>query len=153
MIDFLTGFASSIIATLVIYLVTQHGWPIFSDRALYQGIRIDGVWEIIEKRNGKQQRVGKVEFKQIGRHISGKSLRTKKRDGTQSNRQFFYSGSIYRDQVTLLFQDSKGVGFDTGSYIFIVQNDGNTMVGMATFHGKSENRIVSEGRILKKVLE
>lgn len=52
-----------------------------------------------------------------------------------------------------MFEDKKGIGFDTGTYVFIVQNDGNTMVGVATFHGKTENLIVSENRILKRVIE
>lgn len=66
---------------------------------------------------------------------------------------YSYKGSIHGHQVTLSFEDKKGLGFDAGTYVFIVQNDSNTMVGMATFHGKVENRIVSEPRTLKKVLE
>lgn len=151
--NFIAGVAASMVATLVVYLLTKIGWPLFSDRALYRGVRIDGFWEILELRNEKQQRVGKIEFKQTGRYISGEGTRLKTREGQKSNRQFSYKGSIHGHQVTLLFEDKKGIGFDMGTYVFIVQNDGNTMIGMATFHGKTENRIVSEGRTLRRVLE
>lgn len=151
--NFFAGVASSILAAFIIYLVTKHLWPAFCNTALYRGVRVDGAWEILEQRNGMQQRVGKILLKQVGRKILGQSARSKTRDGKDSNRQFSYKGSIHGHQVTLLFEDKKGVGFDTGSYVFIVQNDGITMIGVATFHGKTENLIVSEGRILKKVIE
>jgi hypothetical protein len=153
MMNFIAGVAASILATIIVYLVTKIGWPIFSDRALYKGVRVDGFWEILELRNGKQQRVGKIELKQNGRYISGEGTRSRTREGKESKRQFSYKGSIHGHQVTLLFEDKKGVGFDMGTYVFIVQNDSNTMIGMATFHGKTENRIVSEGRTLRRVLE
>lgn len=150
---FIGGVASSIIAALFVYLFTKYLWPAFSDRALYHGVRVDGTWEILEQRDGRQKRVGKIQLKQAGRRISGESARSKTREGKESSRQFLYKGSIHAQQVTLLFEDKKGIGFDTGTYVFIVQNDGKTMVGMATFHGRTENLIVSEGRILKKVVE
>lgn len=151
--DFIAGVATSIVAAFFIYIFTNHLWPTFKNSVLYKGIRVDGTWEILENRGGTQKLVGKIQLKQTGSVVSGESARSKTRDGKKSNRQFLYTGSIHANQVTLLFEDKKGVGFDVGSYIFIVQNDGNTMVGMATFHGKSENRIVSEPRILRKVLE
>jgi len=153
MMNFFAGVVSSIIAALIVYLFSKHFWPVFSDSVLYRGVRVDGTWEILEQRDGRQRRVGKIQFKQAGSRISGQSARSKTRDGKQSNRQFLYKGSIHAHQVTLLFEDKKGIGFDTGTYVFIVQNDGNTMVGVATFHGKTENLIVAENRILKKVIE
>ena len=69
----------------------------------------------------------------------------------ESNREFEYVGKIQNNQLTLVFEDKKGKGFDSESYVFIVQNDGLTMQGMATFQGKPENGIVSEPRCLKKV--
>ena len=97
-----------------------------------------------------QVEIGKITLKQTGHRISGTSVRTKRRDGKKSDRAFNYKGHIYKDQVTLMFEDARGVGFDSGTYVFVVQNDGNTMIGMATFHGKRENQIVSELRTLKK---
>ena len=93
-----------------------------------------------------------MELKQIGRSISVSSVRSKTRDGKKSDRKFSYNGAIYGHQVTLTFEDEKGIGFDTGTYVFTVQNDGKTMVGMATFQGKKENKIISEPRTLTKVL-
>jgi hypothetical protein len=152
MIDFLIGFFSSIAATVAIAVLVKWAWPSFQDKCLYNGVRVDGSWEIFESRDEKHVKVGRLELRQIGRRISGSSARSKRRDGTQSNRRFTYNGCIYGHQVTLQFEDEKGVGFDSGTYVFIVQNDGNTMIGMATFHGKPENQIVSEARTLKKVL-
>lgn len=151
--EFVAGVVSSIVAALLVYVFKVYLWPAFKSFALYKGIRVDGSWEIFENRDGKQKLVGKIKIKQTGSSISGESARSKTRDGKKSNRQFSYTGSIHSNQVTLLFEDKKGIGFDVGSYVFIVQNDGNTMIGMATFHGKTENRIVSEPRILRKVLE
>ena len=151
--DFFVGVAASLFAVFLAYLFTAHLWPAFKNSALYKGIRIDGAWEILEHRDGKQKLVGKIQLKQTGNMITGDSARSKTRDGKKSNRQFSYTGSIHSNQVTLLFEDKKGIGFDVGSYVFIVQNDGNTMIGMATFHGKTENRIVSEPRMLRKVVE
>lgn len=114
---------------------------------------MDGSWEIHEVRDEKGRVAGKIKLKQTGRRVTGESVRLITRNGEASNRQFSYKGSIHGHQLTLSFEDRKGVGFDAGTYVFIVQNDGNTMIGMATFHGKVENRIVSEPRMLKKVLE
>lgn len=147
---FLVGFVSSLAATAVFTVLAKTAWPIFIDR-IYKGIRVAGSWEIIENRERKKTKVGLLELKQAGRRITGKSVRVKRRDGKKSNRKFKCKGYIDGDQVTLLFEDKHGVAFDTGSYVFIVQNDGLTMIGMATFHGKVENQIVAEQRTLQKV--
>jgi|GEM_PF-3130804 len=152
MTEFFMGVLSSIVATALIAAVVKWGWPSFKDRLLYNGVRIAGVWDITEVRDGKSVKAGKIELKQQGRLLTGTSTRTKTRDGKNSERKFQYHGSISGHQVTLIFEDAKGVGFDTGTYVFIVQNDSTTMVGMATFHGKTENKIVSEPRILIKVV-
>jgi hypothetical protein len=151
MTEFLMGILSSVVATALIAIIVKGGWPTFKDRCLYNGVRVTGSWDISEERNDKNRKVGRIELKQQGRVIKGSSTRTKTRHGKKSERKFQYHGSINGHQVTLLFEDEKGVGFDTGTYVFAVQNDGKTMVGMATFHGKAENRIVSEPRILTKV--
>ncbi|MPS35482.1 MAG: hypothetical protein E2593_09335 [Stenotrophomonas sp.] len=153
MSSFWAGVISSIVATGIIYVTKVFLWPAFRNKALYRGVRIDGSWEIVEQRNEKTVRVGKIVLKQTGGNVSGHSERVKTRDGKASNRQFVYSGSIHGRQLTLLFDDRRGVGFDAGAYVFVVQNDGNTMIGMATFHGKIENKIVSESRTLRKVLQ
>ena len=148
---FIAGVMASLVAAVLYNVIAKYGWPALQDRVLYKGIRIAGTWDIIEERNGKQTKVGQIQLAQTGRRISGASVRSKRRDGKKSNRNFQYNGHIDGDQITLLFEDASGVGFDSGSYIFIVQNDGFTMNGMATFHGKTENHIVSEQRTLKKV--
>lgn len=153
MSDFAIGFVSSLAATAFGWLVVRHLWPFFVFSAFYRGVRIDGSWEIHEVRNGESRVAGKIKLKQLGARITGESERTLTREGKPSQRRFLYNGSIHGHQVTLSFEDNKGRGFDTGTYVFIVQNDGTTMVGMATFHGKGENRIVSEPRTLKKVVE
>ncbi|GGB81507.1 hypothetical protein GCM10011352_04070 [Marinobacterium zhoushanense] len=152
MTEFLMGILSSIVATALITAVVKWGWPSFKDKCLYNGVRIAGTWDITEVRNSKNVKVGRIELKQQGRIITGTSTRTKTRDGKKSERNFQYHGSISGHQVTLTFEDAKGVGFDTGTYVFIVQNDSKTMVGMATFHGKTENKIVSEPRTLIKAV-
>ncbi len=151
MTTLLPGVLATLIGSAIIF-VFSWAWPILADRCLYRGIRVDGAWDITEERNGRNVTVGRLELKQVGARIAGNSCRRKTRDGQKSDRTFSYSGSIYGDQVTLLFEDSKGKGFDTGTYVFIVQNDAKTMVGMTTFHGRQENRIVSEPRILKKAV-
>ena len=103
-------------------------------------------------RNGKKTKVGRIDLEQNGRRITETSPRTKTRGGKKSERKFQYLGAISGQQVTLSFEDAQGVGFDTGTYVFIVQSDRKTMVGMATFHGKPENEIVSEPRTLTKVV-
>ncbi len=95
---------------------------------------------------------GRLELKQVGRSITGTSVRSKTREGKKSERRFTYRGVIQGNQVTLLFEDAKGVGFDSGTYVFTVQNDAKTMLGMATFHGRKENRIISESRTLTKTI-
>lgn len=153
MSGFVVGFISSLAATFVGWLLVKHLWPAFLDSAFYRGVRVDGSWEIHEVREEASRVAGKIKLKQTGRRVTGESVRLITRNGQASNRQFSYRGSIHGHQVTLSFEDKKGLGFDAGTYVFVVQNDGNTMVGMATFHGKVENRIVSEPRTLKKVLE
>ena len=82
--------------------------------------------------------------------MSGTSQRILTRDGKASDRRFTYTGRIAGEQVTLLFEDQRGRDFDTGTYVFRVQNNCVEMLGMATFHGRRENRIVAEQRVLKK---
>ena len=126
--------------------------PTFQNNCLYKGVKAAGEWDIVEVRNGKNITAGRITLQQVGSNIAGSSIRSKTRDGKKSERKFSYKGTIFGNQVTLMFEDHKGVGFDTGTYVFTVQNDHKTMIGMATFHGKSENKIVSESRTLKKVL-
>ena len=149
--SFTLGFLASLAATVAFFTLRKWVWPSLRNRCFYDGIRVDGVWEIQEKRQGKTLTVGKIELRQTGRSIQGNSVRSRTRTGKQSDRKFTYTGWINRDQVTLVFEDQRGRGFDTGTYVFIVQNDGVTMEGMATFHGKRENRIVSEPRTLSKL--
>jgi len=150
--NFLVGVISSLSATLVLAVIVKWGWPTFQDQCLYQGVRVDGEWDIIEMRDGKTIKVGSVIFNQTGRKITGKSIRSKTRDGKSSGRKFDYKGLISGNQITLVFEDSKGAGFDTGTYVFTILNNLTMMNGMSTFHGKKENKIISEPRILKKVL-
>ncbi|WP_414161537.1 hypothetical protein ACMGG9_15355 [Serratia sp. BNK-10] len=150
MMNFLLGVFSSIIATGVIVFFGKFLWPNFKDRCLYHGVRVTGSWDVYEVRNGEDVKSGKIELKQQGRLINGTSIRTKTRDGRDSERKFNYSGSISGHQMTLIFDDLQGKNFDTGTYVFIVQNDSKTMIGMTTFHGKTENKIVAEYRVLKK---
>lgn len=152
MTNFVMGVLSSILATGLIALVVKWGWPTFKDRCLYNGIRVAGSWDITEVRNDENVTAGRIELKQRGRLITGTSTRIKTRDGKTSERKFQYHGSISGNQVTLTFEDAQGVGFDTGTYVFTILNDSKTMVGMATFHGKKENQIVSEPRTLIKAV-
>lgn len=153
MIEFWIGVAASLVATALVYVSRRFLWPMLWERVFYRGVNLGGTWEIVEERSGESRVVGKIELKQLGRRLTGSSVRSRTRGGQPSNRKFSYTGSIQGHQATLVFEDQKGVGFDVGTYVFIVQDDGNTMVGMATFHGKAENKIVSEPRILKRVLE
>ncbi|MCO7263437.1 MULTISPECIES: hypothetical protein [Dickeya] len=146
------GILGSIIAAAVITLITKWVWPNLSDRCLYRGIRVEGAWDVIEERNGDSVTVGRLNLKQQGCRLNGTSTRTKTRDGKESDRKFNYHGSISGNQITLIFEDARGIGFDTGTYVFTVYNDGNTMVGMSTFHGKAENKIISEQRKLIKTI-
>lgn len=148
--DFVHGFLSSVTAALFIAVTVKWVWPAIRAR-VYSGIKVNGKWEIVEVRNGKNVTVGTIELHQSGSVITGTSTRRKTREGKISDRKFAYRGTIHDDQVTLIFEDTKGSGFDTGSYVFIVQNDCKTMLGNATFHGRAENKIVSEPRILRKV--
>jgi len=152
MMSLFIGIFGSIIATGIIAFVTQWLWPNFSDKWLYRGVRIEGSWDVIEERNGESVIAGRLELKQQGCRLTGTSTRTKTRDGKNSDRAFNYKGIIRGCQVTLIFEDAQGVGFDTGTYVFTVYNDRKTMVGMSTFHGKPENKIVSEPRVLRKAL-
>ena len=152
MIEFYVSILAGIVTAIIIAAVTKWLWPSFQDKCLYKGIRVAGAWEISEVRNGNTVKAGKIHLKQKGRAITGSSTRTKTRDGKKSERHFKYHGFTCGKQITLTFEDAKGVGFDTGTYVFMVQNDGTTMLGMATFHGKTENKIVSEPRTLTKVV-
>jgi hypothetical protein len=150
--NFLIGVISSLTATAIVAVMFKWVWPNFKDKYLYNGVRVDGSWDIMEVRNGKQTKVGRIELKQHGRIVTGSSVRSKTREGKKSDRKFRYHGTIHGHQLTLIFDDLRGVGFDTGTYVFAVHNDCKTMIGMATFHGKRENQIVSEARTLLKVL-
>lgn len=152
MIEFYMSILAGIVTAILVAAVTKWLWPSFQDKCLYKGIRVVGAWEISEVRNGKTVKVGKINLKQKGHVITGSSARTKTRDGKKSERYFKYHGFTCGKQITLTFEDAKGVGFDTGTYVFMLQNDGTTMLGMATFHGKTENKIVSEPRTLTKVV-
>ncbi|MBX9447077.1 hypothetical protein [Dickeya chrysanthemi] len=152
MMSLFVGILGSIIAAAVITLITKLVWPNFSDTCLYRGIRVEGAWDVIEERNGDSATVGQLNLKQQGCRLSGTSTRTKTRDGKESDRKFNYHGSISGNQITLIFEDARGIGFDTGTYVFTVYNDGKTMVGMSTFHGKAENKIISETRTLIKTI-
>jgi len=149
--NFILGVFASFVAT-GIYVIIKWAIPYLKDKYFYDGVRIDGTWEITEVRNDNLVKVGRLELKQNGRRVFGSSVRSRTREGQESDRKFEYSGTIDGHQVTLIFEDVKGIGFDTGTYVFIVQNDGKTMIGMATFHGKKENRIVSESRTLTKIV-
>ena len=151
MVEFIIGVVSSLSTAIIIAVVTKWAWPAYLDSS-YRGIRITGDWEISEFRNGKLVKSGKISLKQKGRNIRGSSTRTRTRDGKKSEREFKYIGFTCGRQLTLTFEDAKGEGFDTGTYVFTVLNDGKTMEGMATFHGKVENKIVSESRTLTKVV-
>ncbi|EOW9213770.1 TPA: hypothetical protein ACN3ZQ_002164 [Vibrio cholerae] len=152
MTEFFIGVVASLSATALVALVVKWGWPTFQSNCLYKGVKVAGEWDIVEVRNGKNITVGRITLQQVGSNITGSSIRSKTRDGKKSERKFSYKGTIFGNQVTLVFEDHKGVGFDTGTYVFTVQNDHKSMIGMATFHGKIENKIVSESRTLKKVL-
>ncbi len=149
--NFLIGVLASVVAAVIIALVVKFAWPTFQNCFLYNGIQIAGTWEIFEQRDGKTTKAGQIKLAQTGRMITGESVRSKTRGGKKANREFEYRGHIHKDQVTLLFEDTHGVGFDSGSYVFIVQNNRLEMEGMATFQGKFENKIVSEPRTLKKI--
>ncbi len=151
MTEFFFGVLSSIFATMLIWIVSKWVLPTFKDRYLYSGIRVNGSWAISELRNGKSVKSGTIEFTQQGRTIKGVSTRTKTRDGKKSTRKFNYRGFISGRQITLIFEDAKGEGFDTGTYVFTIQNNAKEMIGMTTFHGKAENKIVSEERLLTKI--
>ena len=148
--NFITGFLSSMAAAIAVWFVAKMAWPYFIDRLLYRGIRIDGVCAINEVREGEEREVGSVTFKQMGNRLTGTSRRTQTRDRRKSDRPFRYKGRIAGEQVTLLFEDRRGRDFDTGSYVFRVHNNCVEMRGKATFHGKPENEIVAELRILRK---
>lgn len=149
------SFSSGVIASLVamgVWKVTSLWlWPAFHDGVMYRGVRIDGKWEIQEERSGEIIVVGQIELKQSGRRITGNSVRLRRRDGKKSDRKFNYKGHIDNAQVTLLWEDPSGVGFDVGSYVFLVQKDMVEMLGLTTFHDKDRNKIISEPRTLRKV--
>ncbi|EKY4104500.1 hypothetical protein P3S37_10565 [Enterobacter hormaechei] len=151
MSEFLLGVLASLVAGVVVFIL-KIIWPNLTDKCLYKGVRVEGMWDVMEERSGRSLKVGRLELKQRGCRLTGISSRTKTRDGKNSDRKFNYHGLINGNQVTLVFEDALGVGFDTGTYVFTVYNDGTTMVGMATFHGKRENKIISEPRILRKTV-
>jgi hypothetical protein len=149
--NFSWGVLSGLVASGLI-AITRHLIPILKDRYLYNGIRVGGKWKVSETRNEEQITSGSLTLEQKGNIVTGTSTRTVTRNGEQSQRTFHYKGTVSGHQMTLIFEDANGKGFDTGAYVFTVQNDCNKMIGMTTFHGKPENRIVSEQRILTKVV-
>lgn len=148
--DFVLGVLSSVVATVAITLISQSIWPYLFDRFFYKGIRVDGVWDICSDKDGRERVVGKLTLRQQGSRLHGESFRTETRQGDPSDRRFKYRGQIVGDRLTLLFEDSRGKYFDSGTYVFCVHNDYVVMVGMSTFHGKPEGKIVAERRVLKK---
>src|SRR5262249_42760278 len=141
---------ASIVAAGLIYGVTNVFWPYFVDKIFYKGIRVDGIWEIYDIRDSSKRRTGIITLRQRGHWVTGTSERRETRQGATSDRRFKYKGRIANEQLTLLFEDQQGRDFDSGTYVFRVQNNCREMLGMATFHGKPENRIVSEERVLTK---
>lgn len=152
MVEFFLGVLAGVVAAFLYSGITTLGWPTFKNKYLYQGINVSGSWDIFESRQGNQIRVGRIAIEQQGCSITGSSTRTKTRDGRDSERTFKYLGFIRESQLTLTFEDIRGTGFDTGTYVFAVHNDGKTMEGMATFCGRVENKIVSEPRRLVKIV-
>jgi hypothetical protein len=148
--NFILGVASSIVGACLIWTFVALLLPYVHDKLLYGGPRVEGIWDIVEFKDGAERTVGKMTLNQKGARVSGSSYRTLTRDGVASDRRFVYSGRIAGEQLTLLFEDARGRDFDSGSYIFRLYNDHVTMHGLATFHGKPENRILSEARILRK---
>ena len=147
--NFILGIISGLVASLLVWLFAKVLLPYLQDK-IYGGLCIDGNWTIYETRGGTEKDVGSLALRQSGYRLKGTSRRTQTRQGDKSDRRFKYKGRVAGDQVTLLFEDARGRDFDAGTYVFRVQNDGVTMVGMATFHGKKENQIVSELRTLRK---
>ena len=151
MTDFGLGILASVVAAIVVAIASLT-WKWLKNRFFYKGVRVNGTWDVFEDRDGKRVNSGKLKLQQSGSFVKGTSTRTKTRGGKKSNREFKYHGSVSGHQMTLIFEDKKGDGFDTGSYVFIIQNDCTTMIGRTTFHGKPENEIVSERRTLVKVI-
>ncbi len=150
MVNFMLGVMSSLAAAGLVWVSTRLVWPYVTAKVLYKGVRIDGVWEIYDVKDGAQRKTGLLTLRQQGSRLAGTSQRIETRQGTASDRRSTYAGRIAGEQVTLLFQDQRGLDFDSGAYVFRVQNNCVEMVGVATFHGKPENAIVSERRVLKK---
>jgi len=148
--DFILGVGSSVAATTLVWWFVKLLLPYLQDKFFYRGVRVDGMWDIVEVRDGQRKSVGKMTLEPRGSRIRGRSRRSQTREGLPSNREFVYSGRIAGEQVTLLFEDARGRDFDTGSYIFRLLNDCVTMQGVATFNGKKENGIIAEQRLLLK---
>ena len=146
---FLWGVLSSLTAITLVWFCKWLKDPILNRNA----VRIDGVWEIYETQKSRKIKSGEIIIKQRGSSITAESHREKTRSGSRNDRKFRYKGHIHKDQMTLVFEDVSGKGFDCGTYVFIVQNNKIEMEGMATFHGKQENEIVSERRYLKKSIK
>ncbi|MGB0836267.1 MAG: hypothetical protein ACPGR2_17290 [Psychrobium sp.] len=151
MLTFFLGIAASLVATFIYLALIKWIVPYFINKFLYDGIHVSGSWDVYELQGDKRVKSGRLELEQRGRVVTGESTRTVTRDGKESNRKFNYHGSISGHQLTMMFEDANGKGFDTGSYILIVENNLKKMVGRNTFHGKRENKIVSEQRALVKV--
>jgi hypothetical protein len=148
---YVLGVLSSMTAAGLGWLIYAVLWPRLVD-SIYCGARVDGAWAIVETREGKEMEVGKIELIQHGTRVTGSGERRLTRDGQDSNRSFIYNGRFVGEQLTLIFQDKRGKDFDCGAYVFRLQNNGLELVGMATFHGKKENRVISESRVLRKKL-
>lgn len=150
MMNLVPGVVASILAIILAWLATKVAWPHFQDRIFYKGVRVDGVWDICDVRDGSERKTGSLTLRQQGSKVTGTSHRIQTRDGQNSDRRFTYTGRIAGEQLTLVFEDQRGRDFDTGTYVFRVQNNYVEMVGMTTFHGKRENKIIAESRILRK---
>ena len=148
--NLILGIISGVLATIICQLSIRHLYPALHNWFFYKGIAVGGNWDIFEYRNGEERKVGSIDLKQTGRYLTGSSIRNKTRDGKAAKRGFKYKGHIYGNRIVLSFEDARGIEFDSGANIYIVQNDGNEMDGMATFNGKVENKIVSEPRKLRK---
>ena len=102
--QFILGFLSSAAATIFIAVVVKWVWPALKAR-VYSGIKVDGTWEIVEERSGRNVTVGTIELQQSGSVVTGTSTRKKTREGKASDRRFTYRGTIHDDQVSALRAD------------------------------------------------
>ena len=55
---FLIGVISSVTAAIILVICSKYIWPLIQDKVVYEGVRIDGTWNIVENRNGNNVTVG-----------------------------------------------------------------------------------------------